>query len=264
VVAPAPAVVAPAPAVSAPPAAPPPAVSAPPVASASPEPIPAAAAPAPQTEPGLDINFDSTPFHAPVRKSSPDAERQSRPRLSTPARRRAGEDLISELFELMHELHFMRDVAAGADFLLSVLNEVLPCEGVLIHVFDINTNHFVVVRAKGPNARAVLLQRLPDQDPLALSVMRSPQAVSVKDAANDARFTGPRWQAVGVAPKAALCGAVRQGGRYLGMIELVNPEGGTPFHASELNALDYLCEQFAEFLSNRPIIVAADVILPKN
>jgi hypothetical protein len=271
--APPPAVVAAAPSAAAPVApastqAAPPAASVPPteVASASPElsPAPAAAAPAAAAEPGLDISFDSTPFHAPIRKSSPDAERQSRPRLATPARRRAGEDLISELFELMHELHFMRDVAAGADFLLSVLNEVLPCDGVLIHVFDINTNHFVVVRAKGPNARAVLLQRMPDQDPLALSVMRSPQAVSVKDAASDARFTGPRWQAVGVAPKAALCGAVRQGGRYLGMIELVNPEGGTPFHASELNALDYICEQFAEFLSNRPIIVAADVILPKN
>jgi GAF domain-containing protein len=85
----------------------------------------------------------------------------------------------------------------------------------------------------------------------------------VKDAASDPRFNGPRWQAVGVAPKAALCGAVRQGGRYLGLIELVNPAGDTPFHSSELNALDYICEQFAEFLSNRPIIVAADVILAR-
>ena len=105
---------------------------------------------------------------------------------------------------------------------------------------------------------------MPDQDPLAQFVMRSPQAVSLKDAANDTRFNGPRWQALGVAPRTALCGAVRQGGRYLGLIELVNPAGDAPFHLTELNALDYICEQFAEFLSNRPIIVAADVILPKN
>ncbi len=57
---------------------------------------------------------------------------------------------------------------------------------------------------------------------------------------------------------------MRQGGRYLGLIELSNPSGDTPFHQTELNALDYIGEQFAEFLSNRPIIVAADVILAKN
>jgi GAF domain len=224
------------------------------------------AAPAASSAPVLEVTFDSTPFNAApatTRKSAPDSERQSRPRLAVAGRRRAGEDLIGELFEVMHDLHFMRDVAAGSEFVLSVLNEVLPCEGVLIHVFDINTNHFVVVRAKGPNAKGVLLQRMPDQDPLAQSVMRSAQAVSVKNAAHDARFNGPRWQAVGVAPRVALCGAVRQGGRYLGLIELVNPAGDTPFHLSELNAMDYICEQFAEFLSNRPIILAADVVLAR-
>ncbi|HEX3776884.1 MAG TPA: GAF domain-containing protein [Polyangiaceae bacterium] len=229
-------------------------------------PAPVAAAPiatVPAVAAAFEITFDSKPLNAEVRKSSPDTERQSRPRLAAQGRRRAGEDLIGELFEFMHELHFMADVAAGAEFVLSVLNEVLPSEGVLIHVFDINTNHFVVVRAHGPNAKSALLQRMSDQDPLALLVMRSPQAISIQDAANDPRFNGPRWQTVGVAPKSALCGAVRQGGRYLGLVELVNPAGDAPFHQSEVNALDYICEQFAEFLSNRPIILAADVILAR-
>jgi hypothetical protein len=48
------------------------------------------------------------------------------------------------------------------------------------------------------------------------------------------------------------------------LIELVNPAGDAPFHPNELNALDYICEQFAEFLSNRPIIVAADVVLART
>ena len=224
---------------------------------------PALAAPAPAS--GFELNFESTPFNAPpaAPKSSPDKERVSRPRLAIGRRRAAGEDLISELFDFMHELHFQRDFAAGAEFVLSVLNEMLPCEGVLIHVFDINTGHFVVVRAKGPNASAVLLQRMPDQDPFVRAVMRSPQSVSVPDAAHDARFHGARWQAVGVAPKAALAGAVQQGGRYLGLIELVNPMGDAPFHAAEVNALDYICAQFAEFLSKKPLVLAADVVLAR-
>ena len=73
-----------------------------------------------------------------------------------------------------------------------------------------------------------------------------------------------RWPALGVAPRAALCGAVQQAGRYLGLIELVNPLDDTPFHASELNALDYICQQFAEFLSKKPIVLTADVVLSRS
>ena len=224
-------------------------------------PVPAApAAPTP--------SFELT-FEAPIQAAAPapsnpaSAERASRPRIAAEGRRRAGEDLIGELFEIMHELHFARDVAEGSEFVLSVLNELLPCEGVLVHVFDINTGHFVVVRAKGPHAASVLLQRMSDQDPLVRSVMRSTHAQSVKNAADDPRFVGPRWQALGVLPRAALCGGVQLSGRYLGLIEVANPHGDIPFHQSELNALDYICEQFAAFLSKKPIVLSADVVLPR-
>jgi len=221
-------------------------------------PLPAATAPASSFE----LTFEA-PVHAPSpAPSNPkSADRASRPRIASEARRRAGEDLIGELFEIMHDLHFARDVAEGAEFVLSVLNELLPCEGVLVHVFDINTGHFVVVRAKGPHAASVLLQRMSDQDPLVRSVMRNTHAQSVRNATDDPRFAGPRWQALGVAPRAALCGGVQLSGRYLGLIEVANPHGDIPFHQSELNALDYICEQFAVFLSKKPIVLSADVVL---
>jgi hypothetical protein len=235
---------------------------------------PAAAAPAAAAEvlPAPAPNFELT-FEAPIaRAASPaptasnpaSAERGSRPRIAAESRRRAGEDLIGELFEIMHDLHFATDVAEGAEFVLSVLDELLPCEGVLIHVFDINTSHFVVVRAKGPHAHSVLLQRMSDQDPLVRSVMRTTHAMSVKDAAHDARFTGQRWQSLGVAPRAVLCGGVQLSGRYLGLIEIANPHGGIPFHQSELHAVDYICEQFAAFLSKKPIVLSADVVLSRG
>ena len=216
---------------------------------------------------GFELTFESQPggqpLSAPAASSPAASERASRPRIASESRRRAGEDLIGELFEIMHELHFARDVAEGSQFVLSVLDELLPCEGVLIHVFDINTGHFVVVRAKGPNDTAVLLQRMSDQDPLVRSVMRSSHALSVKNAASDPRFTGSRWQALGVVPRAALCGGVQLSGRYLGLIEVANPHGDVPFHQSELNALDYICEQFAAFLSKKPIVLSADVVLSR-
>jgi len=219
--------------------------------------------PAPAPAPSFELSFEA-PVASPAPSNPVSAERASRPRIAAEGRRRAGEDLIGELFEIMHDLHFARDVAEGSEFVLSVLNELLPCEGVLVHVFDINTGHFVVVRAKGPHAAAVLLQRMSDQDPLVRSVMRSTHAQSVKNAADDPRFAGPRWQALGVLPRAVLCGGVQLSGRYLGLIEIANPHGDIPFHQSELNALDYICEQFAGFLSKKPIVLSADVVLSRT
>ena len=42
------------------------------------------------------------------------------------------------------------------------------------------------------------------------------------------------------------------------------PIGDAPVHETEINALDYVCEQFAEFLANRPIVLDADMILGKG
>jgi len=190
----------------------------------------------------------------------PGGARASRPRLAA-VRRRAGEDLIGELFETMHDLHFMQGIGDGAEFLLAAVDSVVPCDGVLIHVFDINTQNFVVVRAKGPGAMQVLMHRTPDSDPFFQAVMRRPGSVAFHDVDKDPRVLGPRWEALGVRPTRALCGPVRQGGRYLGLLEIVNPLGDAPFHQTEQNAVDYVCEQFAEFLVNRPIVLEADVIL---
>jgi GAF domain len=231
------------------------AVEAPAAVVAGQAPVGAAAAPSEAQASVIPLTREKVP-------SQPSAARSSRPRLAA-VKRRAGEDLIGELFETMHELHFLHGVAEGAEFVLAAVDSVLPCEGVLIHVFDINKRQFVVVRARGPHASSVLLAQTPDNEAFFQAVMRRPGSVAIPDVAKDSRVLGPRWRALGVEPRSALCGPVRQGGRYLGLLEVVNPLGDAPFHQTEQNAIDYVCEQFAEFLSNRPIVLEADVILKR-
>jgi len=192
--------------------------------------------------------------------SQPSVARASKPRVAA-LKRRAGEDLIGELFETMHDLNFMRGIDDGAEFVLAAVESVVPCDGVLIQVFDINKREFVVVRAKGPGAMPALLHRTPDSDPFIQGVMRRAGSVAITDVGRESRLLGARWTALGVEPRRALCGPVRLGGRYLGLVELANPLGDAPFHQTEQNAIDYVCEQFAQFLANRPIVLDADVIL---
>lgn len=199
----------------------------------------------------------------PAKKPTPaPSEPPPSSRRIAPGKRRASEDLIGELFETMHEMHFLPDMVTGVEFVLSVVENMLPSEGAIVHVFDINTRQFVIVRAYGKGAESLLLHRTPDVDPFFNSAMRRTRAVSASG--EDEKFFGERWTKLGVAPHDALFGSVQIGGRYLGAIEIANPHGGGKYSESEANALEYICAQFAEFLAARPIVLDADVVLPNT
>jgi hypothetical protein len=238
----------------------------------APEVAPAAAEPQLVTEPQV------APAPADVTERAPQTGDRSTPVMETPrqqvvgaistippssfgTRRDPDEDLIGELFERLHELHFMPDLVSGASFVLKTLRDLLPCEGTLIHVFDIDRSEFAVVRAYGPNAAETLLFRTPGTDPLMSEVMRRNGALSIADVTADTRFANGAMARLGVSPRSVLCGAARQGGRYLGMIELANPSGGTPFQENEQSALEYLCAQFAELVANRPVVLDPEIVL---
>jgi hypothetical protein len=228
---------------------------------------PAAEAPVPLTR----RSEPSPPAEVPVpltRRSDAPASAGSRPRdrsdpptrRSDPgvARRRAPtEDLIGDLFERMHELSFMIDLVSGADFVVHVLSELIPCEGIVVHAFDLAKQEFVVVRARGPKGRDALLFRTPDDDPIIHAIMKKRSVASN----GSASVRSGAFALLGVEPRFALCGAARQGGRYLGLLELANPLGDTPFHEGEVNAFEYVCEQFAEFVAQRPVVLDPDVVL---
>jgi hypothetical protein len=218
----------------------------------APAPVAPAHAPAPEPE-------------APMLLQKPSSSAASKPSSVPPSsgrRRRArGEDLIGDLFERMHELAFMADMVSGAEFVLHVLDDLIPCEGILIHVFDLGKREFVVVRARGPNARQALLHRTADGEPLVRGIMSRRTATILDGAPANPPPASSSLTKLGVNPRTVLCGAARLGGRYLGLIELANPAGDQPFHDGEANALDYVCEQFAEFVASRPIILDADVVV---
>jgi hypothetical protein len=164
----------------------------------------------------------------------------------------------------MHQLHFMPDLIAGAEYVMGVLASVMPSEGLVVHVFDINTRNFVVVRAVGPHSNEVLLHKTPDTFAHFREAFRRGRALAFSPEAGDERVQRELWDRLGVEIQAGLCGAVQQAGRYLGIIELANPAGGPPFHVGELNALDYICEQFADFIAQKPIILDADAVIPRQ
>jgi hypothetical protein len=167
------------------------------------------------------------------------------------------DELLGALFERMHELLYVPSITAGADFVLDVLAEKMPCEGAIVHVFDRNDRSFLVVRARGPNSARIVLSRTPENDPRLGEVLRRARSTpstpppDPSAASRPSVSTATLWTRLGVQPRHTLAGPALHERAYVGMIELCNPTSGRPFRESESVALDYVLEQFADFVVKR-------------
>jgi len=193
----------------------------------------------------------------PAARSSFPSEPRSNRTPSVPRIRLSGVELITDLFEAMHNLHFLRDSLEGADFVLSLIMEKLPSTVGLVHFYDIDAREFVIVRTIGPGAAKTLQIRTNEKDALIAEAMRSKRAVVIDDATADPRAQNGRWALIGSC-RSLVCAPVEQGGRFLGLLELSNPRDGGPFHETDGHALTYIGEQFAEFLATRGLILDPD------
>jgi hypothetical protein len=213
---------------------------------APPAPAPAAVAPAPA---------------APV--AAPAAIRTATPGTGVALPRRIrGEDLIAELFEAMHDLHFVRDSVEGGDFCLALAMEKLPSQAGMVHLYDINSREFLVSSVRGPSTGKLLAHRHPETDELLSAAMRKRRTVVLDKATSEAQ-TIERYAAIG-GVRSLMVAPVMQSGRFLGAIELVNPLDGQPFTEAEGNALAYIAEQFAEFVATRGIVIDPERLSARN
>ncbi|HMI88331.1 MAG TPA: GAF domain-containing protein [Polyangiaceae bacterium] len=174
---------------------------------------------------------------------------------SPPAVRLSGVELIADLFECMHDLHFLPDALAGADFVLRLMLDKLPSAVALVHFYDIDAREFVVMRAVGAGAAKVMQIRTNEKEPLIAEAMHKRRAVVLDDATADPRAQNGRWALIGEPPRSLVCAPVEEGGRFLGLLELSNPLDGQPFSEGDGHAITYIGEQFAEFLAARSIVL---------
>jgi GAF domain-containing protein len=158
----------------------------------------------------------------------------------------AGEELISALFERTNELSYLPDLQAGAGYVLELLEEFIPCSGIGIHVLDAAACEFVLLRALGPHAAEQLGVRQPDTDSPLGQVVQGLRTVRVDPARNG------MWEALGLEIAYALCAPVQQRGHVFGALEIGRAQSLGEFSDNQLKALDFIGEQFAEFLGDRP------------
>jgi hypothetical protein len=172
----------------------------------------------------------------------------------------ASEELIGLLFERMHELAFAPTISAGADYVLGALAEHIPCDGALIHVLDVETEEFVVVRALGPKSLEVLTRRTAASASHLGECLR--RRATLELGQSDIARCRETWQALGVLPRHVIASPIRSPKKSLGVIELGRITAKGAFNPGQVRAIEYVCEQFAEFVADRPIDLARNSLYP--
>jgi hypothetical protein len=246
-----------------PPPPPPPVAVVPSVVVAPPPPAPAVVQqqqPAPVAARPPPSPVASPPSSGSVPTPFPGGPRRSRP--PGAITRMRGDELIADLFEVMHDLHFLRDAIEGADFCLTLALEKMPSRAGLVHLYDIDKREFVVTCARGVGSEALLLRRYPENDPLLRAAMRKQRATVIIDARSGDAAAADRYRVLGGA-KSVVVAPVMLAGRFLGALELLDPIDGAPFTDNEGHALSYIGEQFAEFVASRGVLLDPERIIPK-
>jgi hypothetical protein len=194
-----------------------------------------------------DVAF---PSPAPVSHTRP-ATAPSASKPPVPKRRVRGDELISVLFESMHDLHFLRDSIEGGDFCVQLALEKLPSRVGVVYLYDIDRREFVIVSASGAVPSGIVGRRFAETEPLLSAAMRKRRALVL--GANDptladhaATFGGARD---------LLLAPVMQAGRFLGAIEIADPTDAVPFTELDANAITYMAEQYAEFVAARGVLL---------
>ena len=189
--------------------------------------------------------------------------RTAAPPLKTggPNGRVRGEDLIADLFEAMHDLHFLKDALEGGEFCLALAMEKLPSQVGIVHLYDIDHREFLITSTRGSGMGTLLLQRFPESDPILLSAMNKRKPLVFADAPQSEAAAVERYASVGGARSVIVAPVEQAGGASSGPSRSWNPLDGQPFTEAEGNAIMYIAEQLAEFLNQRGVVTDPEKIL---
>jgi len=170
-------------------------------------------------------------------------------------------DVIDLLFDAMEDLPFLETALEASAFCLSAALRVLPSRAGMVHLYDINTREFITVYTQGENTEKLLMARTPETDALFAAAMGRHRAMAFRyDRGGSPRdrhtFFGP--------PRSVLTAPAMVDGRYLGIIELIDPMQGGIFDERAENAISYVADRFAEFLSQHGIGIGQIVAPPPS
>ncbi|MCZ7680433.1 MAG: GAF domain-containing protein [Sandaracinaceae bacterium] len=168
-----------------------------------------------------------------------------------PRRPTAGgpDDRLATAFEALQDLFFLSTPLEGLDFVLRLLEDLVPSEAASACLYDINTDELRFVALAGPGAEERQGDAIPRVAGLCGAAARTlGEAVLVEDVASDSRYDPGIDGRVGIDPESMMLVGVAGGGRLLGLLQLINRRDQSQFSRADANVMTYVAGKLGEFL----------------
>jgi len=123
------------------------------------------------------------------------------------------------------------------DEIVETAASVMRAQAASLFVLDEERNELIFQVALGEKADNVRNFRVPLGRGIAGYVAVTGQPIAVADATQDPRFASDIGQAIGYVPKTILCVPLYLNGRVIGVLELLDKAGGTPFSSADMELL---------------------------
>jgi GAF domain-containing protein len=172
------------------------------------------------------------------------------------------DDRLVGAFEALHDLSLLRTPAEGMEFVLNLLAEMLPTEASSRCLYDINTDELRFVAVHGVGAGAVQGKAVARTAGLFGQAARNEgRATAFADVMLEPNFNPDVDARPGLDARSMLLRpVVDEHHHMLGMLQLTNRLNMTTFTMEDMNLVNYVAKQLADFLlrvrvrreSNRP------------
>jgi diguanylate cyclase (GGDEF)-like protein len=169
-------------------------------------------------------------------------------------------DLLRELKRTVDELQAFNEIGRTLtstleakevlQLIMQKVSVVLKPEHWSLLLLDEARDELYFEVAVGPGADRIKAARLPLGEGIAGWVARAGQPVLLEDAHHDPRFSPRFEEATGLRTGGVLAVPLRSKGRVLGVVELVNPQGGRVFTPDDLRTLSTLADYAAIAIEN--------------
>ncbi len=166
------------------------------------------------------------------------------------AEARSVEDILGDLFEKTQELYDQPDMAAAARFLMDLAMRSVPSESGAVFLSDISASTLSFAAAAGPKAQEVMDFKVPLGQGIVGFCAQEGVSLAISDVHRNPYFFAAISKKLGYETRSILCSPAQSGGRVYGAVELINKTGGSSFTNDEVNVLNFLSHEFADYIVN--------------
>lgn len=221
----------------------------PPPAPVVPAPAPVAAAPVAAPPPAPVAAKAAAPVAPPAPKKVAAAP-VAAPAPVAAAPNAGFDDILDDVFVAAGRIYELKNLQSAADYLLELAMKAVAVESGRVFVSSINNTELTFAAARGPKSESLKDVHIPVGQGIVGFSVQEGVAIAVSDAQRDPRLYKGLSQKVGVPTRSVACSPAQREGRVYGAFELVNKKGGGTFTTADMNVLDYLANQFAEYVIN--------------